>query len=347
MIKMSIFILLICFFTIGRSSDVEWFKRKKNHVVHNLNSKEVSAISQRVEESADEFEKILDSILIPRVPDSQGNRKVQEYITSFLRDLNWDVEVDSFTDSTPLGKKKFANIIATLDPKAKRHLTFACHFDSKLNREYTFLGAVDSAVPCAMMLNMAKTLKDVFSKSPPDDASDITLQFIFFDGEEAFVRWTDTDSLYGARHLAKTWEQKKYPENNEDGTSELDRMDVLVLLDLLGGPTPTFYNYFTETEHLYDSLVSIETFLQSKKLLSNTKKYFVNLAMSAGIQDDHIPFYKRGVRTLHLIPLPFPTVWHQESDNKDNLDFSTIRNLNKILWTFVVAYLHLPLDSIS
>ena len=25
---------------------------------------------------------------------------------------------------------------------------------------------------------------------------------IFFDGEEAFKRWTDTDSLYGSRHLA-------------------------------------------------------------------------------------------------------------------------------------------------
>jgi glutaminyl-peptide cyclotransferase len=29
------------------------------------------------------------------------------------------------------------------------------------------------------------------------------LQLIFFDGEEAFVQWTDTDSLYGARHLAE------------------------------------------------------------------------------------------------------------------------------------------------
>lgn len=25
---------------------------------------------------------------------------------------------------------------------------------------------------------------------------------IFFDGEEAFINWTPTDSLYGARHLA-------------------------------------------------------------------------------------------------------------------------------------------------
>ena len=32
---------------------------------------------------------------------------------------------------------------------------------------------------------------------------DTSLQLIFFDGEEAFVDWTDTDSLYGSRHLAE------------------------------------------------------------------------------------------------------------------------------------------------
>jgi len=31
---------------------------------------------------------------------------------------------------------------------------------------------------------------------------DITLQLVFFDGEEAFVDWTDTDSVYGARYVS-------------------------------------------------------------------------------------------------------------------------------------------------
>lgn len=32
-----------------------------------------------------------------------------------------------------------------------------------------------------------------------DEFSDVTLQLIFFDGEEAFKDWTATDSIYGAR----------------------------------------------------------------------------------------------------------------------------------------------------
>ena len=30
---------------------------------------------------------------------------------------------------------------------------------------------------------------------------------MFFDGEEAFFSWTDTDSLYGSKHLAAEMEK--------------------------------------------------------------------------------------------------------------------------------------------
>lgn len=34
-----------------------------------------------------------------------------------------------------------------------------------------------------------------------EDVADTTLQLVFFDGEEAFVDWTATDSIYGARWI--------------------------------------------------------------------------------------------------------------------------------------------------
>ncbi|KAG2467746.1 QPCT cyclotransferase, partial [Polypterus senegalus] len=45
------------------------------------------------------------------------------------------------------------------------------------------------------------------------------------------------------------------------------------------------------------------------------------------------------VRILHLIPTPFPDVWHTFNDNEQNLDRDTIENLNKILQVFVLEYL--------
>jgi hypothetical protein len=39
-------------------------------------------------------------------------------------------------------------------------------------------------------------LQDGFDE---EEAAETTVQIVFFDGEEAFKDWTDTDSIYGAR----------------------------------------------------------------------------------------------------------------------------------------------------
>lgn len=79
----------------------------------------------------------------------------------------WHVELDPFTASTPLGPLDFANVVATLDPRAARHLTLACHYDSKLfpSGSAPFVGATDSAVPCALLLELAQALDQELSKA--------------------------------------------------------------------------------------------------------------------------------------------------------------------------------------
>jgi len=60
-----------------------------------------------------------------------------------------------------------------------------------------------------------------------------------------------------------------------------------------------------------------------------------------GVEDDHIPFLRRGVRVLHLIPLPFPRVWHTTEDDSNALSEETIFELVQVLGVFVAEYLHL------
>lgn len=50
---------------------------------------------------------------------------------------------------------------------------------------------------------------------------DLTLQLIFFDGEEALFRWSASDSLYGSRHLARKMEATPHPAESTD-TNLLD-----------------------------------------------------------------------------------------------------------------------------
>lgn len=89
-----------------------------------------------------------------------------QHVSSTLSSLSadWAVDLDSFHSPTPRGQVKFTNIIATLDPSAPRRLLLACHYDSKalppdpVAPERVFLGASDSAVPCAMILELVTSL---------------------------------------------------------------------------------------------------------------------------------------------------------------------------------------------
>lgn len=57
-----------------------------------------------------------------------------------------------------IGNKPFTNIIATLDPNVDRRLVLVAHYDSKIIRGGEFLGATDSALPVALLLDMALAL---------------------------------------------------------------------------------------------------------------------------------------------------------------------------------------------
>lgn len=336
----------LCIFSaivaLAVSQSLKWNEKKVHHEPATLTGEQLKIVSSLSDPKL--FNDTLDNILIPRVPGTNGHKQVQKFIIDTMKALNWEVSLDTFSDPTPLGTVEFTNIVATLDPKADRHLVLACHYDSKLNREKTLVVATDSAVPCTMMINIAQVLAGPLKHRT--EHTDVTLRLIFFDGEEALVQWSETDSLYGARHLAGEMYKQSYPPNNLDGTSHLDRMDVFVLLDLLGAKDPQFRSYFYDTSNLYSKISSLEGRLHSLGLLLNhNSNYFQDFQAFGGIEDDHVPFLRKGVRILHLIPSPFPAVWHLETDNLSNLDFPTIENLNRIIRAFVVEYLHMKIES--
>ena len=74
------------------------------------------------------------------------------------------------------------------------------------------MGATDSAAPCAILLDVAEALNPLLDnhkalledEHEDNPAAYTTLQLIFFDGEEAFKDWTNTDSIYGARCVHKS-----------------------------------------------------------------------------------------------------------------------------------------------
>ncbi|XP_075771274.1 glutaminyl-peptide cyclotransferase-like protein [Pelodiscus sinensis] len=287
----------------------------------------------------------LKPMLIERYPGSPGNKKVRQHIVDSLGRLaaGWRVELDAFEDRTPRGVVGFANVVATLDPAARKRLVLACHYDSKYfprdRQGRTFLGATDSAVPCSILLELATALDTELLRAKKQ-GSEVTLQLLFLDGEEAFGEWSETDSLYGARHLAEHMAKAWHPA----GISQLQAVSLFVLLDLLGARQPTIQNHFPLTASWFDRLVGIEKRLHQLGLLQSHPReqmYFQREPMYGPVEDDHVPFLRRGVPVLHLIATPFPWVWHTMEDTEQNLHPPTVENLCKILAAFLAEYLRL------
>ncbi|KPJ08325.1 Glutaminyl-peptide cyclotransferase [Papilio machaon] len=332
-------VLLSLVFVNTKKATVKFYEEKNFHEANDLTDDDIKNIAKMSDQT--HFREILNEILIPRVVGTPNHEKVGNFIVKQMKDLGWEVTEDIFPDKTPVfGMLNFRNIIAKLNPEAERYLVLACHYESKYTREHVFVGATDSAVPCAMMINLAKVMSKQLEALKTNRLS---LMLLFFDGEEAFRQWGPRDSLYGARHLAQQWQVTPF----KDGANHLQRMDVLVLLDLLGCPDPVFYSYFQATEKWYVRLASAEQRLAELGQLSaysvgkEEQTYFRLRSSGAFIDDDHVPFLRRNVNVVHVIPNPFPHVWHTADDDMSALDFNTIDNLNKIFRVFVAEYLHL------
>lgn len=158
---------------------------------------------------------ILAPILIPRVSGTDGSTIVQRHFVNwFTKHLpKWKIEFRNSTSTTPISRGKeitFVNIIITRDPPwAKQgdigRLVLAAHYDSKYSPS-GFIGATDSAAPCAMIMHAARNIDEALTRKWAPSAEGFQglaehrgVQIILIDGEEAFLSWTDTDSLYGSR----------------------------------------------------------------------------------------------------------------------------------------------------
>jgi glutaminyl-peptide cyclotransferase len=162
---------------------------------------------------------LLAPILVPRVPGTPGQTTAQHHFVNYFQSQlpKWSVEWQNSTARTPVSggtELPFANLIFKREPPwvkpgQSNFLTLVAHYDSKY-QPAGFIGATDSAAPCAMMMFVAKVI-DGYVQRMYDEMQeleeggtvemDMGVQILFLDGEEAFEKWTDEDSLYGARYV--------------------------------------------------------------------------------------------------------------------------------------------------
>ncbi len=228
-----------------------------------------------------------------RPPGSPAHRKLQDYIRTQLKGDR--LEEDAFTASTPQGRVPMRNLIAKYPGSKDGVIVIAGHYDTKPGLK-NFVGANDGGSSTALLLELADHLRGKKREG-------YSVWLVWLDGEEAYVDFTETDGLYGSRHLAERWKN--------DGTLPL--IKALIVADMVGDADLNIEREEYSTTWLRDLVY------QAALNLGYHSHFF---GRSMAVVDDHVPFLRAGVPAIDLIDFHYGygnTHWHTPQDTLDKL----------------------------
>ena len=232
----------------------------------------------------------------PRYMGNEAHKKLEHYILDHLK--GDQVETDDFTADTVEGKFPVHNIIAKFPGKKDGIIAILGHYDTNYPlRNINYVGANDGGSSTAILLEYANQFR-----GKTRDGYSVWL--VWTDGEEAVKTWSDTDSLYGTRHLAEKWEK--------EGT--LKKIKALFVMDMIA---PQDVNILRDQNSSAWLLDLIYTAAQR----GGYQSHFY--ALQGPEEDDHIPFVKRGVPSADVISVPYgynDAYHHTAQDTMDKLD---------------------------
>jgi glutaminyl-peptide cyclotransferase len=241
----------------------------------------------------------------PRTPGSGAIEKSRAYIKRELQSSGWSVSEQAFTENTPRGQVRFVNLIAHFGAggKANKLFLLCSHYDTKIFDTFCFVGANDAGSSTGLLLELARVLAQ-----QPHLAEEIEL--VFFDGEEAFENFSDTDGIYGSRHFAHELAQNGLAKSFRGG----------ILFDMVGDRSLDITlppNSPTE--------IARDIFASAGALkLRNYFTYF-----DQDITDDHTPLNAIGIPVVDVIDFHYPP-WHTAEDTMDKLSAQSLQIVGSV-----------------
>lgn len=247
----------------------------------------------------------------PRPAGSAGIEQARKYIKAQLAAAGVAVVEQAWDDQTPLGNVRMVNLIATIPGKDTRNrIVFSGHYDTKLFREFRFVGASDGGSSAAFLIEIARALKA--------RANPMTIEIVFLDGEEAVCEnWSDCgrpgapDNTYGSRHYVDA--------RKRDGSVKTVKANILV--DMIGDRDLRIKREEYSTPWLTDIVWNT-----AKRLKLDT----VFVADTTPIEDDHMPFLAAGIPSVDIIDLDYEP-WHTAGDTLDTVSARSLQIVGDVI----------------
>ncbi len=251
------------------------------------------------------FEHVRQLVAIgPRPAGSPGNAQARTYIESQLKALGLAASEQAFDADTPLGRIHMVNVIARIPGQRSERLLITGHYDTKLFRQFRFVGANDGGSSAAMLLELARVLKE--------RANPLTIELVFFDGEEAMRQeWAGTDNTYGSRHYVES--------ARKDGS--LQSVKAMILLDMVGDRSLDIRKETLSTPWLTDAI------WESARRLGHDDVF---LDQAFEVEDDHAAFLEAGVPAVDIIDLDY-SAWHTANDTLEAVSARSLQAVGDVV----------------
>jgi len=239
----------------------------------------------------------------PRPSGSAAIEQSRKYIKDQLAAIGLKAVEQAWDDETPLGRVHMVNLITTIPGTSTNRIAITGHYDTKLFRDFRFVGASDGGSSAAFLIELARVLKA--------RKNALTIEIVFLDGEEAVVEWRGTDHTYGSRH---------YVEAARRGNT-LASLKAMILVDMIGDRDLGIRRDSNSTGWLTDIVWNAAARLK----LNN---YF--LPASTTIEDDHLPFIAAGVPSVDIIDLDY-SAWHTRADTLDAVSANSLQVVGDVI----------------
>jgi hypothetical protein len=240
----------------------------------------------------------------PRPSGSEAIEKSRHYIEDQLRQSGWQVTRQAFSDDTPRGKVQFVNLIARFPAHGTAAPVFllSSHYDTKTFDTIKFVGANDAGSSTGLLLELARVIAQ-----RPDLA--VKIELVFFDGEEAYEHFSETDGLYGSRYFAR-----------QLAASSAKQFRSGILFDMVGDRS-------LDVTLPADSPPEIARDIFAAAEALKLRSYFTYLDRE--MIDDHSPLNAIGIPTIDLIDFDYPP-WHTAGDTIDKISPKSLQIVGSV-----------------
>lgn len=221
------------------------------------------------------------------------------------------------------------------------------HYDTKVlssSADSFCPGANDSGSSSAVLLDFLRYLS-----KREDLSTRCSLSFVWFDGEESVLEGWDEwknysdiaqDNTYGSRYFVSRLEgcsnsNKKYSgyclngikSQSEVSSQDKEEIVAFVLIDMVGSGSIQL-SRDSNSDLKLQSIFSNMWYSTYKQAIFNDQYQ--------DIEDDHIPFIKKKIKSIDLIDFNHLDYWHTPEDKLENISLEDLSKFSKVAIEYIV-----------